>query len=538
MRSPTPHRQLSLRTTQLLLFVGIILAAIALNLVTLHHTRRYFSIFDSNLLGYYSIQRFQSALDANRSALNQYLRSQETSYLRAFYASRTDLQVTQQEVRARNSTSVEAGFEIRGIRRGLIAYFHHADRAIAGIRRGDGPDFAEFVRAGRISDYVFTYMQRLMQARLTEELETHQELRSHASVMAVSSQFGLLGIGILMSVFAALFVRRVTTPIRRLAESAYSMAHGNLEGGEVAVRAHRFSVKEITTLCESFSLMQHNIRNLVDDLKDKAAVERKLHQQELKTMHTEHLLEAARLQGLQAQINPHFLFNALNTVSRSGLFEGAHETTRLIQSLANLLRYHLNTREAVVRLDHELRVVREYVHIQESRFRNRLQFELDCRVNVEEVFVPCFSIQPLVENAVQYGIEPTEDGGLVRVLIREHGTAIRIVVEDTGVGISESRISEIFGETAEVARVRADSREHENPSRSETKSQSAGIGLRNIMDRLHLLYHGEAHISIQRRAAGGTAVTMDIPPHSAAGVASLQLDGDRVTVPDDGEDDV
>ncbi|MFP4373041.1 MAG: sensor histidine kinase [Spirochaetaceae bacterium] len=523
VRPQTARRQVSLRTTQLLLFVGIILTAIALNLVTLHHTRRYFSIFDGNLLDYYSIQRLHSALDANRSALTQYLRSQETSRLREFYASRTSLQVIQQEVRTRNSTSVEAGFEIRGIRRGLIAYFEHAGRAIAGIRRGEGPDFAEFVRAERISDYVFTYIQRLMRARLTEELDTHQELRSHARVMAVSSQFGLLGIGILMSLFAAVFVRRVTTPIRRLADSAYSMAHGNLAGGEVDVGTDRFSVKEIATLCESFNLMQYNIRELVDNLKDKAAVERKLHQQELKTLHTEHLLEAARLQGLQAQINPHFLFNALNTISRSGLFEGARETTRLIQSLANLLRYHLSASDALVRLDHELRVVREYLHIQESRFRSRLRFELDCRVDAERVFVPCFSIQPLVENAVQYGIEPLEAGGLVRVRIGHHGAAIRILVEDTGAGISESKIAEILADDAD---------------RTETDRQSAGIGLRNIMDRLHLLYHGEAAVSIRRRKQGGTAVTIDLPGSSRAGDASLRPDGDRVTLSQADEHDV
>ncbi|MFO8063685.1 MAG: histidine kinase [Spirochaetia bacterium] len=521
MKQPTLRRQLSLRTTQLLLLVAIILTAIVLNMVTLHQTRRYFNVFDRNLLGYYTIQRLQSAIDTNRSMLSQYLRSQQTDHLRNFSSSRTQIKILQHEVQNGDHTTMEADFEIRAINRGLSAYFDYADQAIAGVREGVGADFGAFVRAERISDYVFTYIQRLMRVRLSKELETHQQLRSHARLTGLGAQLGLLTVGILMTLFAAVFARRITIPIRRLADSAYDMAHGNLDGKKVDVTAHRFSVTEINVLCESFNLMQYNIRELVADLKDKAAVERQLHHQELKTLHTEHLLEAARLQGLQAQMNPHFLFNALNTISRVGLFEGAKDTTALIHSLSNLLRYHLNTRDAVVQLEHELRMVQEYVHIQETRFRNRLRFELDCNVDAEQVYVPCFSIQPLVENAVQYGIEPLETGGVVRVLIRDSDSRVRIAVEDSGVGMSDTKISEILQQGGQT--------------QTET---TAGIGLRNVIDRLHLLYHGKATLSIERGSLGGTTVIMDIPENPPQSSALLQRDVASIPSEEEDHDDV
>ncbi|MFP4066162.1 MAG: sensor histidine kinase [Spirochaetaceae bacterium] len=488
MRRWSSQKQLSLRTTQLLLFVGIILTAIVLNMITLYHTQRYFSIFDRNLLGYYSIQRLHTALDTNRSALSQYLRRQESEPLRGYNASRAHINILRREVAERNYTTVETGFEIRAIRHGLAAYFDAAERAI-GRRSGWETDYTAFVRAERISDYVYTYIQRLMRLRLDEELETHQQLRGHARILALSAQIGLLVVGILMSLFAAVFARRITVPIRRLAGAAHDMAHGKLDGEAVETAGRRFAVSEIATLCQSFNLMQRNIRTMVADLKDKAAVERQLHEQELKTLHTQHLLEAARLQGLQAQINPHFLFNSLNTISRVGMFEGAPDTTALIRSLAGLLRYHLSTPDALVALEHELRVVREYVYIQEYRFRDRLRFSLRCDVDVEKVQVPCFSIQPLVENAVQYGIEPLEEGGEVRVHIAEAREGVRIRVEDTGTGMPREEISRIL---------------KGNPV-------SPGIGISNVMGRLELLYHGKAGFFIERPPDGGTAVIMEIP---------------------------
>ena len=524
MRLFRPRRvKLPLKTTQLLLFVGIILAALVLNVVTLQQTQRYIRIFDASLLGYHSIQRLHSALDENRTLLGRYLREQNSEDLTLFHRTKTRLDYLYDQVRDRNHTGMLTGFEIRAIRYGLSAYYDYANRSLRSLDSGDGDHYRHFVRAEIISNYVFSYIQRLMQYRLSEELETHERLRRHANAMALGALLGLIGIGLLMLTFAAVFARRITTPIRRLAEAAYAMAHGDLNAEHADVTTEVSSVTEIVTLCESFNLMQRNIQALVGDLKDKAQIERKLHEEELKNVQMAHSLEAARLQGLQAQVNPHFLFNALNTVARVGMFERAGDTTRLIQSLANLLRYHLRTREPLAPLERELWIVREYVHIQEYRFPDRLKFEIDCQVDPERVQIPCFTIQPLVENAVRYGIEPLEEGGTVHVRIRKLDDMIRIQVEDSGVGMSAERRAHILETASRDAGVSllpdADPVER---SENAASNGGGGIGLRNVIGRLHLLYHGRERFDIESGAPGGTCITIDLP--------YLHVTGDRTHV--------
>ena len=525
MRLFRPRRvRLPLKTTQLLLFVGIILAALVLNVVTLQQTQRYIRIFDASLLGYHSIQRLHSALDENRTLLGRYLREQNADDLMLYHRTRTRLDYLYDQVRDRNHTGMLTGFEIRAIRYGLAAYYDYAGRSLRSLESGDGEHYRYFVRAEIISNYLFSYIQRLMQHRLSEELETHERLRRHANAMALGALLGLIGIGLLMLMFAAVFARRITTPIRRLAEASYAMAHGDLHAEHADMATEVSSVTEIVTLCESFNLMQRNIQSLVEDLKDKAQIERKLHEEELKNVQMAHSLEAARLEGLQAQVNPHFLFNALNTIARAGMFERADNTTRLIQSLANLLRYHLRTREPLAPLERELWIVREYVHIQEYRFPNRLKFEIDCEVDPERVQIPCFTIQPLVENAVRYGIEPLEEGGTVRVRIRRVDDSIRIQVEDSGVGMSRERragILEAAAREAGASTVPGGDPAEAVPDDSASNG-GGGIGLRNVIGRLHLLYHGRERFDIESATPGGTRITIDLP--------YLKLTGERAHV--------
>lgn len=493
----------SLKTTQLILFAGIIIGAIALNMVTLTQTQRYMRVFDESLLGYHSIQRLHGALDANKAALNRYLRTQQGEYLVEFRDTERTIDRVYEQVRNRNHTSTGTGHEIRGIFWGLRAYFEYAEQAIGSVADSGadidtGSDrFQMYLRAENISGYLFTYIQRLMQLRLSEELQTHDQLRSHARTLAFGSQAGLFAVGVMMLLFTLYFTRRLTRPISKLADGVYRIAHGDLHTEHIALEDYNRSFVEIDTLCESFNFMQRNIRELVESLKNKAAVERRLHEEELKNVQMQHALEAARLQGLQAQINPHFLFNTLNTISRISLFERAGDTTRLIQSLSNLLRYHLRAPDPIAPLELELRIVREYIHIQEFRFPNRLHFELNVAADAERVEIPVFTIQPLVENAVKYGIEPQEEGGVVRVGVENSNGRTRITVEDTGAGMTDEQVQAV--------------RDRLGPGESEN---SAGIGLRNVIDRLQLLYHDAQQVSIESKVGEGTSIILDIPDNS------------------------
>ena len=482
--------RLPFKTTQLFLFIAVIVGAGMVNIVTLYHTHRYMGIFDRSLVGYHSIQRLHSELETSVTNLRLYVHRREESHREAFTNSRVKLDRLFSEVLRYNLTGIAASFELRAIDNGLKAYFEVGDRAVHGASANDPGHYQVLMRAGRISDFVFIYIQRLMHIRLSEGLETHAVLRGHARAMGAGALFGILAMGVLLMLFLIVFTRRITRPVRKLAAAAYRMAHGELDIGEVVVS----SVEEIDVLAEAFNRMNRNINSLVNDLKDKSALERKLHREELKNVRMERSLEHARFQQLQAQINPHFLFNSLNAISRAALFEHAAESARLIQSLAQLLRHSLGTRSSMSPLDRELQIVREYVRIQEYRFRERLKFELLCDPDLQEVQVPCFSIQPLVENAVQHGIEPLESGGEVRVRVRRRNGRVRISVEDSGTGMTTEQLNTVF-----------------EPAQGADDAQATGIGLANVRERLCLMYHDQARFEIRSEVQVGTTVIIEIP---------------------------
>lgn len=197
------------------------------------------------------------------------------------------------------------------------------------------------------------------------------------------------------------------------------------------------------------------------------------------------LVSQAELRALQAQINPHFLFNALNTLygtidRRSG------EARRMVLNLAEIFRYFLQGHRTVIALSEELRIVKAYLEIEAVRLGDRLETELIVSEPVRGTLIPILSIQPLVENAVKHGIAAKHGPGRVCVRAEKVPAGLRVTVEDTGIGFEQSR----------------------------THSQNGtGVGLANVRRRLALCYGPAADLQVQSSAAG-TTVSFLVPDSS------------------------
>ncbi|WP_084315694.1 PocR ligand-binding domain-containing protein [Thalassobacillus devorans] len=209
----------------------------------------------------------------------------------------------------------------------------------------------------------------------------------------------------------------------------------------------------------------------------------------------ENLLQEAQLKILQSQINPHFLFNTLNTLSRLAYLENAEQTQHLTYSLAKIMRYSLRNIDQLVTLKEELEYTGNYLNIQQYRFQNRIQFEQTIAIDTETIKLPILTIQPIIENAIIHGFEP-QDGSVV---IKIHGyldnNHFILEIADTGAGMTEEKLSTIFSET-----------------NSSKKSHTTGIGLNNVHKRIQY-YFGEDHgiTAINSRLGDGTTVRIVIP---------------------------
>jgi two-component system LytT family sensor kinase len=213
-------------------------------------------------------------------------------------------------------------------------------------------------------------------------------------------------------------------------------------------------------------------------------IERKLEEQG-------RLLLEARLDALQRQINPHFLFNTLNSIA--SLVRSQPELSReMIVKLANILRVLLKDREAFVPFSEELAFTDDYLDIEVVRFGEKLKVVKEIAEDTLHVVVPGMVLQPLIENSIKHGLEPRISGGTVT--LRSRITAegmLRVEVEDDGVGMAPERkdVSLMSG----------------------LVRPGTGIGMRNVRERMEVLYGDLASLEINSRPGRGTKVTLLIP---------------------------
>jgi two-component system LytT family sensor kinase len=202
------------------------------------------------------------------------------------------------------------------------------------------------------------------------------------------------------------------------------------------------------------------------------------------------LLLEARLDALQRQINPHFLFNTLNSIASLVRFR-PEQARELIVKLANILRKMLNEHDAFVPFSDELTTTEDYLSIEVARFgAEKLTVVKEIAPDTREIPVPSMLLQPLVENSIKHGLEPRIAGGTVTLRSRLERDRLIIEVEDDGVGIA--------------------------PGRAHTSGvlQGTGIGMKNVRERLQVLYGDAALFDVHSRPGRGTRVTIAFPAHA------------------------
>ncbi len=246
---------------------------------------------------------------------------------------------------------------------------------------------------------------------------------------------------------------------------------------------------EIGQLVNAFNKMKRSTQNYVLATEEKRQMEEKLYRHELERTELEKRFSMAQLQLIKSQLNPHFLFNTLNMMTRMAQMEEAPVTEEMLVAIGNLLRYSLRTSNTFEPLEQELKVVRDYMYIQQMRFGDRFQWEINCDKDLYQEEVPVFMLQPLVENAVIHGISEKENGGSIHINIKKSGEFLWISVSDTGKGMDPEKLAGIR-------------------NAMETKGTGLGIGLGNIYRRISA-YYEYGKVTIDSIENAGTVVEIE-----------------------------
>jgi len=213
----------------------------------------------------------------------------------------------------------------------------------------------------------------------------------------------------------------------------------------------------------------------------------------------------AELGMLQQQINPHFLYNTLEAINMRARQYGAMEVSAMVNSLAKIFRFTINTGSEVVLLSEEIQHVRNYLTIQALRFKDAFVVKWDIDEEIPPTLtVLKFILQPLVENALQHGIEELYEQGEIDIGIKLLENEIRIQIRDNGLGMSDMTLREVL---------RSLNENYEAAAQSDDGSgkRSSGVGLRNVYHRLRIYYGEPFAMTIESREFEGTAITIRIP---------------------------
>ncbi len=380
------------------------------------------------------------------------------------------------------------------------AYLEIVDKSVDAKRgRNIAKYKVNYEDATAMYDYISTYINSLNNEQFKYNSNNYELLQASLRVLEIISTVVLLVITTFNVVLIIIVTRSITGPLMKLTRAAYEVAGGNFEVDLVHVE----SSDEVEIVTKAFNTMIVSIHQYIIKTKESMELESKMMEKDL--MMTNHLKDA-QLKYLQAQINPHFLFNTLNAGAQLAMMEGADKTCLFIENMADFFRFNMKSFDQDSTLRDEIKLVDSYIYILNVRFSGGIHFYKDVDDSLLDVRVPSMILQPVVENSVNYGIRDIEYEGEIRMSVYLEGENINITITDNGTGMEQGILERIMTSKLED---RASLKE-----RTVTKD-SNGIGLGNVINRLRLYYDKEDIFEIESEGRNkGTKVTIHIPENA------------------------
>lgn len=459
--------------------------SIAFNMLVINFSLESFNvILNDNSLCY----DVQEALEQEASAFEEYARDRSWEKARVY---RLACFKTQESIAALpfdyGTISQERYARSWNIKNGYEGYCVFRDEVLHMEPEAEGY-VDRLYKVYGMQGYLKTYARRLLQATLKEGKSSYQQ----KVPMLYYIPYMIMAYSVVMIITVVCLTKLLSdtliNPMVRLAHCSRKIAANDFSGSDVTVENR----DEMGELVGAFNKMKHATERYINTLKEKNEIAERLHKEELERIETEKRLDTTRLELLKSQINPHFLFNTLNMTACMAKLEEADTTERMITSMSSLFRYNLKTSEQVVPLSRELKVVQDYMYIQQMRFGGRIRYECELKVDEEETIIPAFTLQPIVENAIIHGVSKKELGGRIFLKVWKKEDDVIISIADTGLGMNEEKLAKLRSALKERGTARI------------------GIGLGNIYHRVHAMYRNGG-FEIYSSEGNGTVVQVLIP---------------------------
>ena len=327
-----------------------------------------------------------------------------------------------------------------------------------------------------VSDLINDLVQEYMLFEVNQAEQQYQDMQNSFiqwTLIYFTLMFGAIGFSI---VAAVVISRSIYIPIKKLHDVTTTITKNDLQ----ALVTHN-NVDEITELGMSFNIMIGRIRELLDA---------KIKEQEN--------LKKAELRALQAQINPHFLYNTLDTIIWMAESKKTDQVIEIVRALSNFFRITLSKGRDWITIEEEIELTKSYLTIQKMRYRDILDYKIEVDENIIDRTILKLTLQPLVENALYHGIKSKREGGTITVRAKQkNNNQVLLEVEDDGVGLTPYKLGRI--------------QEDMNGDTDEITLKDSGFGLENVNKRIKLYYGKQYGLSIYSQYQEGTRIMVTIP---------------------------
>lgn len=465
---------IKIRTKLLIYFASILALLILLFVIREESNERVMELYNENVDNFFLLNEITQETDQTLQSLQIFVHEPLLENRQRYEEDKEGLLQLQE---AFDGTGGIAG---KNVLQMITSFIEQTERTVEGVSDQDIQTYSQSLsEAETTSGYIHETTLDL----INEELTSYQELSVLIDEKVENTQ--KMGLTILAAIitlsilFALWFSNGITRTITRLTKAAQEISAGRYTGEDVKVSRK----DELWYLTNTFNDMKRNILESVSDIEEKARLGQLLKEMELKS--------------LQNQINPHFLFNTLNTISKTSYIEGAERTSDLISAVSALFRYNIGSLERETTLKDEVTIIQEYFFIQKARFRDRVAYIEDIDPACLTTPIPCLTLQPIVENSFIHGIESMAQGAEITLRIYEEQETVCIDVIDNGAGMSEETIQRLL-EKEEASEAAAGT------------GHSTGIGMRNVRERLQL-FDKNSVFMISSQPGEGTRVSIRLP---------------------------
>lgn len=338
--------------------------------------------------------------------------------------------------------------------------------------------------------YINTYIKSLNEEQFDSNSQEYIKLSSDFRIFELVSIWTLFAVVIGNIVLTVFLTGTIISPLKKLAGFANEVADGNFDAELVETKSN----DEIGTVSRAFDSMVVSIQQYIEQLRFSMENEQTMRENELKM---EAHLKEAQLKYLQAQINPHFLFNTLNAGAQLAMMEDADRTYEYIQNMSEIFRYTIRKEDDIVSIRDELELIDHYIFVLNVRFSGEIHYSKEIDENLLFTKMPSMILQPIIENCVNHGIREMEGKGEIKVRVYAEDDKTCISIEDNGKGMDEETIAKVLA----------------GKWRNEKRgSNFNGIGMDNVIARLGLFAENKDSLQIYSDGIGkGTKIIVTIP---------------------------